>query len=72
VVTACALPATTAAQWKDRLCRVLGIASDITFNVDPELIAGAELHFPMAILRFSWQSALATARSAVGGHAQPG
>ena len=29
----------------------------VAFDVDPALIAGAELHFPDAILRFSWQSA---------------
>ncbi len=39
--------------------RALGDRVPITFEVDPELVAGAELHFPTAILRFSWQSALA-------------
>jgi F-type H+-transporting ATPase subunit b len=41
----------------------------VTFKVDPQLIAGAELHFPTAILRFSWQSALAAARAEIGAHA---
>jgi F-type H+-transporting ATPase subunit b len=71
VVTACTLPPATTDQWKDRLRRVLGVSGGMTFEVNPHLIAGAELHFPTAILRFSWQSALAEARSEVGAHARP-
>lgn len=71
VVTACALPAATINQWKDRLRRVLGVSSGMTFEVNTDLIAGAELHFPTAILRFSWQSALMAARTEVGGHGEP-
>jgi F-type H+-transporting ATPase subunit b len=37
--------------------------------VDPDLVAGAELHFPTAILRFSWQSTLVAMRSEIGAHA---
>jgi len=32
----------------------------VNFSVDPALIAGVELHFPNAVLQFSWQSTLAT------------
>lgn len=67
VVTACALPSATARHWEDLLRRSLD-AGGITFEVNPDLIAGAELHFPTAILSFSWQSALASARAEVGSH----
>jgi F-type H+-transporting ATPase subunit b len=70
VVTAAALPPAMAGQWQERLHRSLG-SSGITFEVDPDLIAGAELHFPTAILRFSWQSALLAARTEVSSHARP-
>jgi len=69
VVTAAPLPAATADAWRERLRRPLGNAIAITFEVNPEIIAGAELHFPTAVLRFSWQSALAAARSELGAHA---
>jgi F-type H+-transporting ATPase subunit b len=71
VITACALPVATAAHWKQRLGQSLGISGGMTFEVNPDLIAGAELHFPAAILRFSWQSALAAARTEAGAHGQP-
>jgi F-type H+-transporting ATPase subunit b len=63
VVTAATLPASTADTWRDRLRRPLGQGIAITFDVNPRLIAGAELHFPTAVLRFSWQSVLDSARS---------
>jgi F-type H+-transporting ATPase subunit b len=71
VVTACALPSATTEQWKERLLRSLGPSGSMTFEVNPDLIAGAELHFPTAILRFSWQSALLAARTEVGAHGRP-
>lgn len=71
VVTACALPPASADQWKDRLRRSLGLSGGMTFEVDPDLIAGAELHFPTAILRFSWRSALLAARNEVGADDRP-
>ncbi len=71
VVTACALPSATTDKWKERLRRSLGLSGAMTFEVDPDLIAGAELHFPTAILRFSWQSALLAARTEVGADGRP-
>ena len=71
IVTACALPPATTDQWKERLRRVLGLSGRMTFEVDPDLIGGADLHFPTAILRFSWQNALAMARNEVCAHDQP-
>ncbi|MGA7326663.1 MAG: hypothetical protein WBX25_19780 [Rhodomicrobium sp.] len=69
VVTASPLPPSTADTWKNRLRRPLGNGITINFEVNPELIAGTELHFPTAILRLSWQSALATLRSEIAIHA---
>jgi F-type H+-transporting ATPase subunit b len=69
VVTASPLPPATIETWRNRLRCRLGDDVTIGFDVDPELIAGAELHFPTAVLRFSWQSALAAARAEVGVHA---
>jgi len=66
VVTASPLPPETADTWRTRLRRSLGDGVTMTFAVDPDLVAGAELHFPTAILRFSWQSALAAVRSEIG------
>jgi F-type H+-transporting ATPase subunit b len=68
VVTAAPLPDSSAAAWRDRLGRALGDGHDITFDVDPALVAGAELHFPHAILRFSWRNALTTLRSEIEHH----
>ena len=71
IVTACTLPAAAADQWKARLRRSLGASDAMTFAVDPGLIAGAELHFPTAILRFSWQGDLLAARAEVNTHVRP-
>ncbi len=69
VVTAGVLPAASAERWRVRLLRSLGVSADVAFEVDPQLIAGAELHFPTAVLRFSWQSTLAAARAEIDTHA---
>jgi F-type H+-transporting ATPase subunit b len=71
VVTASALPSATTDQWKERLRRSLGLSGGMTFEVNPDLIAGAELHFPTAILRFSWQSSLLAARTEVSAYGRP-
>jgi F-type H+-transporting ATPase subunit b len=69
VVTAAALPSTIADNWRERLRALLGKTISVDFEVRPELIAGAELRFPTAELRFSWESALAAMRSEAGAHA---
>ena len=71
VVIACVLPPATIEQWKKRLHRALGIADGMKFEINLDLIEGAELHFPTAILRFSWQSVLATALDDARAHAKP-
>lgn len=67
VVTASELPTAARADWQRRLRAALDGPPDtvlaVTFTVDPALIAGADLHFATAILRFSWQEALAGMRS---------
>lgn len=63
VVTASALSAEIADIWRSRLQRALGERIAVDYGVDPTLVAGAELHFPNAILRFSWQSALDAMRA---------
>ncbi|MGO9483565.1 MAG: F0F1 ATP synthase subunit delta [Rhodomicrobium sp.] len=62
------LPASAAETWKTRLRRSLGDGIAISFEVNPELLAGAELHFPDAILRLSWQSELTSLRSEIEAH----
>jgi len=63
VVTASALAPDVAEAWRAHLGRSLGNGTSVAFDVDPALLAGAELRFPNAVLRFSWQSALASVRS---------
>lgn len=65
VVTAAALPADVADLWSSRLTRGFGTDIAIEYGVDAGLIAGAELHFPNAILRFSWQTALDAMRAEI-------
>ena len=69
VATASPLSSTTADALRGRLHHLLGSGIAINFEVNPELIGGAELHFPAAVLRCSWQSALATLRSEIESHA---
>jgi F-type H+-transporting ATPase subunit b len=69
VVTASALPAETQQTWTARLRGPLGGGATIHFDTDPALIAGAELHFPNAVMRFSWASELAAIRDEVQAHA---
>jgi F-type H+-transporting ATPase subunit b len=65
IVTAWSLAPEITDRWRNRLHRPLGDGTTIAFAVDPKLIAGAELHFPTAVLRFSWQSALAAVRAEI-------
>jgi F-type H+-transporting ATPase subunit b len=65
VITAPPLPEPATAEWRARLERALGDGIAIEFEDDPALVAGAELHFPQAILRFSWRDALSTLRAEI-------
>lgn len=72
VVTASTLSAETADVWRSRLRRHLGDSIAIDYEVDPGLIAGAELRFPNAVLRFSWRSALDAMRAEIEAHGNAG
>jgi F-type H+-transporting ATPase subunit b len=65
VVTAAALAGESQETWRSRLHNTLCHRTAIAFEVDPSLVAGAELHFPNAILRFSWKNALAAMRGEI-------
>jgi F-type H+-transporting ATPase subunit b len=62
LTTAYPLDANTESKWRNAVARHLGLSPTITFAVDKDLIAGTELKFPHAILRFSWRQALAEAQ----------
>jgi F-type H+-transporting ATPase subunit b len=68
VITANALPPPTAQEWRARLQSRWSAPVDVDFDIDPALIAGVELHLATAVLRFSWQSALAAAREEIVDH----
>jgi F-type H+-transporting ATPase subunit b len=68
VVTASALPAETAEIWRARLHRMLGDRITVSFASDQHLVGGAELHFPNAVLRYSWQSAIEAMRAEIDGN----
>ena len=65
VVTVSALPPASAEIWRNRLGQQLGDGIPITFDIDPAIVAGVELHFPSAVLHFSWRNALAAMRAEV-------
>lgn len=62
VVTATALDGPEQERWRKRIGDALGSKPKIEFAVDPELIAGAELHLHNAVLRFSWRDSVEQAR----------
>jgi F-type H+-transporting ATPase subunit b len=62
VTTASPLDPDSESKWRGALTRHLGGERRITFAVDKSLIAGTELKFPLAVLRFSWRQALAEAQ----------
>ena len=58
LVTAAALPLEAQSQWLAALKPLLTPDLTIDFTLDESLLGGAELHFPGAILRFSWKDSL--------------
>jgi F-type H+-transporting ATPase subunit b len=68
VVTAMPLPEAVANEWRTHLRDAVGEDLSITFDVDEALVAGTELHFPQAILRFSWRGALTAMRAEIESH----
>jgi F-type H+-transporting ATPase subunit b len=72
VVTAIALPESAKKEWSTQLHRALDDHGKISFDTDASLIAGVELHFPTAILRFSWRGVMETMRSEMNSHDNAG
>jgi F-type H+-transporting ATPase subunit b len=56
VVTAWPLAPQSASAWRARLIEALGREVSVVFATDPALIAGAELHFAHATLKFGLRS----------------
>jgi F0F1-type ATP synthase membrane subunit b/b' len=61
VTTAHQLDVKEEAKWQEQLQKRIGDSATLEFRTDPALIAGAEITFPHAILRFSWRESLAAA-----------
>jgi F-type H+-transporting ATPase subunit b len=62
VVTAVSLTSGEQEQWTDRLCASLGQKDKTDFAIDPEILGGAEIRFPHAVLKFTWADQLQKAR----------
>jgi len=72
VTTAHRLDNAEEAQWREQLEKRIGATTDIKFKNDPALIAGAEITFPNAILRFNWRDALTTASRSINSNEHAG
>jgi F-type H+-transporting ATPase subunit b len=62
IVTAAPLTQEERDQWTDRLSACLGQRNKTDFETDPEILGGAELRFPHAVLKFTWADQLRKAR----------
>jgi F-type H+-transporting ATPase subunit b len=58
VITAAPLNERAAKQFSEHLAKALGAPASPVFKVDPNLLAGVEVHFPFTILRRSWSEDL--------------
>jgi F-type H+-transporting ATPase subunit b len=67
IVTARPLAKDAREQWRRRIAGALGTEVEIEFSTDPNLIAGAELHFSNATVRATWAAELEQAEAAVNG-----
>jgi ATP synthase F0 subunit b len=67
VVTAKDLSPDDRSRWSERLGKMLGVAAKPDFKTDAAIIGGAELHFPHAVLRFTWADQLKTAEKELTG-----
>jgi F-type H+-transporting ATPase subunit b len=61
VATAHPLGVQEQSQWHEQLAKRLGADFSLKFSADPTLIAGVEITFPNAILRFNWRDSLSAA-----------
>jgi F-type H+-transporting ATPase subunit b len=72
VTTAYPLGAGAEAQWRAALSKRVAGSQPIIFAVNSNLIAGTELKFPHATLRFSWRDNLADAQQELLQHEHTG
>lgn len=63
VVTASSLAPDDKERWIKRLSAYTGREDGITFTADPNILGGAELRFPHAVLKFTWADQLEKART---------
>ncbi|WP_158243169.1 F0F1 ATP synthase subunit B family protein [Acidimangrovimonas sediminis] len=68
VVTASPLPPEDRAAWSARLLPLLGGQGSLGFEVDPDLLGGAELRVAHSQLKFGWADRLAAAKRAMVGN----
>jgi F-type H+-transporting ATPase subunit b len=66
VVTATPLAAKEQKRWTERLETRLGHTVNAKFTADPEILGGAEVHFPHAVLKFTWADELRKAKARIG------
>ena len=62
VTTSKPLDPESESKWHSQLSQRLGRSRPISFAVNDQLIAGAELKFPLATLHFNWRESLARAQ----------
>ncbi|MDA1325555.1 MAG: hypothetical protein O3C34_12480 [Proteobacteria bacterium] len=62
VVTAAPLGPEDEDRWRARICASLGRPESAEFLSKPEIIGGAELRFPHAVLKFTWADQLEAAK----------
>ncbi|MCJ9428828.1 hypothetical protein [Kordiimonas marina] len=67
VVTAQALKAAEKKQWLSRLQAHMPGVETVAFKTRADILGGAELHAPHAVIRFTWADQLAKAREAMSG-----
>lgn len=68
VVTAASLTADTTDGWRAALLTALKSDAGIDFDTDAALVGGVELHFPHAVLKFSWADQLRTLNKTLREH----
>ena len=61
VTTAHVLGPDEESEWRNQLQKRITNGGSVKFRADPALIAGAEITFPHAILRFNWRDGLVAA-----------
>jgi F-type H+-transporting ATPase subunit b len=66
VVTAKPLAQKDQKRWTERLEAALGTSVSAKFTADPAILGGAEVHFPHAVLKFTWADELRKAKAVIG------